>query len=232
METRKGAPPPAPPPNRHAPSPIFHFLFSVFLSSLFLAGCAAPGEPVERKPQVPAPVADLAAEQLGNSVVLRFTLPAETAEHRPLKQAPAVEIYRAFAPAAGLSGAPPALFFTIPPDVAGQHTEQQLFRWSDALRAEDFAQHPAGIVTYMVRTRTSAKKASADSNLAEVRIYPAPLPVQDLAAEITPAGVALRWTPPQNTITGSVPSIARYEIYRARAQAQAQAAPTPPTGPT
>ena len=207
--------------NHSAPFAIFYLLFSLFL---LLAGCASPGEPVERKPQVPAPVADLAAEQQGNSVVLSFTLPAETAEHRPLKQAPAVEIYRVFAPAAGLSAAP-ALSFTIPPDVAGQYTDQQRFHWTDALSPEDFAQHPAGVVTYMVRTRASAKKASADSNLAEVRIFPAPEPIPDLAAEITPTGVALRWTPPQKTITGSAPPIARYEIYRARAQAQAQAAP-------
>jgi hypothetical protein len=221
MGNRKGAPPPALTQNHSAPSATFYFLFSI---SLLLAGCAAPGEPVERKPQVPAPIADLAAEQQGNSVVLSFTLPAETVEHRPLKQAPAVEIYRAFAPAAGLSAAP-ALFFTIPPDVAGQYTEQQRFHWTDALSPEDFAQNPAGAVTYMVRTRASAKRTSADSNLAEVRIFPTPEPIPDLAAEITPTGVALRWTPPQKTITGSVPSIARYEIYRARVQAQPQAAP-------
>ncbi|MBZ5503409.1 MAG: hypothetical protein LAN59_14455 [Acidobacteriia bacterium] len=222
MNPRNGAPPPGPAPNHPAPFALFYFLFSIFL---LLAGCASPGEPVARKAQVPAPIADLSAEQQGNSVVLSFTLPAETSEHRPLKQPPAVEIYRAFAPAAGLSGAPPDLFFTIPPDVAGQYTEQQRFHWTEALSSEDFAQHPAGVVTYMVRTRASAKKASADSNLAELRIFPAPQPIPDLAAEITPAGVALHWTPPQKTITGSVPSIARYEIYRARARAQAQAAP-------
>lgn len=222
MKPRNGAPPSALRPNHSAPSAIFYVLFSL---CLFLAGCASPGEPVERKPQVPAPVADLSAEQQGTGVVLSFALPAETAEHRPLKQAPAVEIYRAFAPAAGLSATPLALFFTIPPNVAGKYTAQQRFRWTDALSPEDFAQNPAGVVTYMVRTRASAKKASADSNLVEVRIFPTPEPIADLAAEITPTGVALRWTPPQKTITGSVPAIARYEIYRARVQAQAQAAP-------
>ena len=222
MDNRKGAPPPALTQNHFAPSATFYLLFSLFL---FLAGCASPGDPIERKPQIPAPVADLSAEQQGNSIVLSFTLPAETAQHRPLKHAPSVEIYRAFAPAAGLSAAPPALFFTIPPDVAGQYTEQQRFHWTDALSPEDFAQHPAGAVTYMVRTRASAKRTSADSNLAEVRIFPAPEPIPDLAAEITPAGVVLHWTPPQKTITGSVPSIARYEIYRARVPAQPQAAP-------
>jgi hypothetical protein len=221
MQNRKGAPPSAFTPNHSAPSAIFYLPFSLFL---LLVGCASPGEPVERKAQVPAPIVDLSAEQQGNSIVLSFTLPAETAEHRPLKQAPPVEIYRAFAPAAGLSAAS-ALFFTIPPNVAGQYTEQQRFHWTDALSPEDFAQHPAGVVTYMVRTRASAKRTSADSNRAEVRIFPAPEPIPDLAAEITPAGVALRWTPPQRTITGSVPSIARYEIYRARVQAQPQAAP-------
>ena len=212
-------------PNHHAPSAVLYFPFSVFLFSLLLAGCASPGEPIERKPQVPAPIADLSAEQQGNSVVLSFTLPVETAERRPLKQTPAVEIYRAFAPAAGVSGTP-TLFFTIPPDLADKYTERQRFHWADSLSPEDFTQHPAGVVTYMVRTRASAKRASDDSNLVDVKIYPAPEAIADFTAQITPSGVALKWTPPQETITGSSPSVARYEIYRAQVQTEARPATT------
>jgi fibronectin type 3 domain-containing protein len=116
---------------------------------------------------------------------------------------------------------------TIPPDLVGQYTVQQRFRWAHSLALEDFAGHPAGVVTDMVRTRVSAKRASADSNLAEVEIYPAPEAIADLQAEITRSGVALQWTPPQKTITGSSPSITRYEIYRAEAEAPAQGAPAP-----
>jgi len=229
MENRKLASPPGPSPDRRAGLSIFSFLFSLFLLAPLLAGCASPGEPVERKPQVPAPVADLSAEQQGSSVILSFTLPAQTPEHRPLKQAPAIEIYRGFAPATGASAAP-ELFFTIPPELAAQYAAQQHFRWADSLRPEDFAAHPAGVVTYMVRTRVSAKRASAGSNLVQLEIYPPPEPVSDLAAELAPSGIALKWTPPQRDISGSSVSVSRYEIYRALVSTEAQAAqpPRPP----
>src|SRR5271157_4624575 len=96
MENRKGADPNRPARNRHARHPIFHFLFSIFCFSLCLSGCAAPGEPMERKPATTAPVKDLAVSQSGDTVILTFTLPKETVTHHPLKEPPAIEIFRDF----------------------------------------------------------------------------------------------------------------------------------------
>ena len=59
-----------------------------------LAGCAAPGEPIERKPPVAQPISDLMAQQTGNGVSLTFTVPQETTDRRPLPQAVAIEIFR------------------------------------------------------------------------------------------------------------------------------------------
>src|SRR5271163_3357992 len=81
---------------RRAPA-IFDFLVSIF-AFCFLVGCGAPGEPAERKSPVPVAVTDLAAAQQGDDVILTFTLPKESVEHKPLKQSPAVEIFRAFEP--------------------------------------------------------------------------------------------------------------------------------------
>src|SRR2546425_9995910 len=66
-----------------APDPIFHFLFSIFCFCALL-GCAAPGEPTYRHPPVPEAIGDLAARRVGDAVVLTFTLPRNTIEHRPL----------------------------------------------------------------------------------------------------------------------------------------------------
>ena len=77
----------------HRAQPIFCVLISAF--SLLL-GCGAPGEPAERKSPIPVAIADLAASQQGDDVVLTFTLPKESIEHKPLKQLPAIEIYRSF----------------------------------------------------------------------------------------------------------------------------------------
>src|SRR5579864_6963805 len=74
----------------------FALLFLTAALFSLTAGCASPGEPIERKAPIPEPVKDLAASQSGNDVVLTFTLPTEALDHRQLEQTPAVEIYRAF----------------------------------------------------------------------------------------------------------------------------------------
>src|SRR5277367_3665725 len=99
MEIRKRTGPPGAPVSLVGIAvAIFRFPLSAFLIVLFSVsistGCASPGEPLERKPPAPTAVTDLAAEQSGNDVLLTFTLPKETVDHRALDQAPVIEIYR------------------------------------------------------------------------------------------------------------------------------------------
>ncbi len=216
--------------------PTFYFLFSLFL----FYGCAAPGEPIERKPPTPNAVTDLAASQTGNDVTLTFTLPRESIEKHQLQQPPTIEVYRDFAPIASIittaaanspAGAAavrphPALILTVPPSMVDHFATQGHIRLLDSLAAEDFTQHPASDALYTVRTFISPKKRSADSNVAALPIYPAPDPISDLKAEITPAGVALSWTPPQKTLIGPAPPIASYRVYRA--ELDTSAAPETP----
>ncbi len=208
MENRNGAQPSQLRKSAAAPAPIFHFLFSIFAFAVLVAGCAAPGEPIERKPHAPTPVADLAATQHGNNVILGFTLPKETVDRRPLKQSPAIEIYRDFAPvpagAANATAAPsapanPTLLVTIPSAMVDQYDDRGHIRYVDSLKPDDFTQHPNAHALYIVRTRTSPKKESADSNVAALRIEPAADAITDLQAQVTHQGVVLNWTPPQKT---------------------------------
>ena len=231
MEDRKGEQPPAPTPEARA-SLVFVLALSVSLlaSSLGLSGCAAPGEPVERKPQVPTAIADLTAQQQGNDVTLTFTMPKETVEHRSLKQSPAIEIYRKFLPAPGRSApaaAAPELILTIPPAMVDHYSQKGHARVASALDAGDLGQHAGWTASYTVRTRASLKKESADSNPVELRIYPAPDPISDVKAEVTHAGIILTWTAPQRTPVGAAPPIAAYHIYRAEAAPPVQSQPEP-----
>jgi hypothetical protein len=202
--------------------PIFYFLSSIFTLSLFV-GCGAPGEPAERKSPIPVAVTDLAASQQGDDVILTFTLPKESVERKPLKHLPAVEIYRAFqAPSVSAnSSAPPArpsnaeLLVTIPAEMVDHFANRNQFRYVDTLSSENFSQNPGSEAVYAVRTRTSLKKASADSNLASLMIQAAPDPIADLKADITREAIVLTWTPPQKTLIGAAPAIAMYGIYRA-----------------
>jgi hypothetical protein len=232
MENRKRAPASPCARSKSRPASPFHFLFSIFIFGFLLSGCASPGDPTERKTPVPATITDLAAAQSGNDVILTFTPPKETAQHKPLKENPTIEIYRDFEPAAGAAGAAsphapvnPSLLVTIPPGMADQYTEKGQIRYADALTAGDFAQHPDGVAVYIVRARASAKKESADSNAADVRIYPALDPIGDLKAGIAHSTVELEWTAPQKMVTGTAPLVAGYRIYRAEAE------PGPAAGP-
>lgn len=229
MDKEKGAPSPELTPQQHARPAIFHFLFSLFLLPLVLAGCAAPGEPYERKPPTPTAITDLTAAQAGNDVDLTFTLPQQSVERRPLKQLPEIEIYRDFVkpPEAGqTTPAPPAnptLLVTIPTAMEDHYTEQGHIHYADSLRAEDFTQHPESVAIYTVRTQVSDKKPSANSNAVVVRVYPAPDAIGDLKTEVTRSGVVLTWTAPEKTLVGSAPAISSYVIYRGEPEADAAA---------
>jgi hypothetical protein len=220
MENRKGPRASEPARNRPTSKTILRFPLPIFLLSIFLGGCAAPAEPLERRAQVPKAVTDLVAVQAGNVVVLRFTLPKETVDRRPLKQLPAIEIYRVVRPAGSATPAAPSvspapqLILTIPSAMVDQYSDQGHIRAVDSLKAEDFRPDEEEVAEYAVRTRASTKKESEDSNSVILRIYPAVDPIADLKAETTQSGISLTWTPPQKTLVGSAPAIAKYHVYR------------------
>lgn len=212
---------------------IFLFLFSTF----FLPGCGSPGEPIERKPQVPTAIQDLSGEQSGNSVVLTFTLPRDTVERRPLKQAPDIEIYRRISSTASSGGekpgaGAPSLLVTIPTAMVNQYIEQGHVRYTDNLRPEDWSLGSQETATYLVRSRAVAKRASPESNVVTVRIEPAPEPIDDLKAENDHSAIRLTWTLPAKTPIGPAPPIKIYRVYRAElpglrtSEAPGAAAPT------
>lgn len=200
----------------------------ILLFSSFVGGCASPGEPYERRAPIPQAVNDLTATRSGNDVVLAFALPTETADHRPLNNPLTIEIYRDFEPPSLSTAAPVqpaanfALRLTIPASMANRYTDQGRVRYSDALSAEDFSQHPGSVAVYVIRTFVSPKKSSANSNTATVSFNPAPDAIDDLRADVTPSAIVLTWTPPK-PLAGESPTIAGYRIYRAEAAATATA---------
>lgn len=230
MEIRKGDLAPGPAAQPYARRlPIFYLLFSVFI----LYGCAAPGEPMERKPPTPIPVADLTASQSGNDVILTFTLPRDSVEKREILKPISVDVYRNFesvppanSPAA-VAPANPTLLLTIPPAMVDRYTVQGQIRFVDSLRAEDLSSGGREAV-YLVRVFVSPKKLSANSNVAALTVYPAANPIADLKAEFQRAGVALSWTPPEKTLIGTAPNIASYRVYRAEIESAQNAHATSP----
>ena len=211
MEQGKGQVRGAPRGSQH---PLFGFLFSLFLASAIfaLAGCGAPGDPRPPQPTVPEAVADLAARQAGDGVVLTFTLPAKSIEGETLLEPPDVEIFRGVQEA---GEAPPPLIYTIPGALVETYLSEGRFRFVDPLKPE---QRPrdGSLLVYMVRTRASKRRASADSNVVAVRVLPVPERVRQLRARVTESAIELDWLPPERTTTGEpIASLASYRVYRA-----------------
>jgi hypothetical protein len=215
MANRKEAPAARPPASRFA---LFPLLCSILWISA-LAGCAAPGEPHPPRPPVPEAVTDLAGQQFGDSVVLTFTLPESSVEGVPLAAPPQIEIYRDFVPAGATPPqqlAPKALVYTIPSAVVDTYLIEGRVRFADPLPPENVAQHEGQQVVYLVRTRASKRKDSADSNLVAVQLHAVPQPISAISVTVTEEAIELRWQPPEETATGAaVAPPVDYRIYRA-----------------
>lgn len=209
MEKGKGNP-----PRRRGWLALFPFLFSLFL---FVFGCGVPGEPQARRPAVPAAITDLEARQRGELVELRFTLPRRTTAGRPIEDALAVEVYRWFEPAgaapdpARAPESPHLVFAGADVDSVPRRGRSEL---RDRFAPRELDERAGQQAVYLVRT-TLAGRASVRSNLVALRVWPAPEPPTNLAAEILESAITLRWTPSSRT-TGAAPlTPAGYRVFRA-----------------
>ena len=217
METGKGEVRVAP---RRARRSIFHFPFSIFLASAIvaLASCGAPGDPRPPQPVVPEAVTDLAARQMGDTIVLTCTLPQKSMEGEALAEPPDVEIFR------GVRRADQALplIYTIPGALVETYVSEGRFRFVDPLKPE--MRQPDGSLVYIVRTRASKRRASADSNVVAVRVLPVPERVRQLRARVTEPAIELEWLPPESDTTGrAIAALVGYRVYRAELEPGADA---------
>jgi hypothetical protein len=211
---------------KSSPLSIFHFLFSIFFLA---AGCGAPGEPVPPSPLVPTAITDLTARQLGDGVQLTFTLPANTITGAKLASPPAVEILRG---SLNPNGSPDTKSFravyTIPGAMVDTYRLADRLRFSDPIAPEETKAHPGATFAYIVRTRTSQKRASGDSNVVSLRVFPVPERISSLNAVVTESAIELAWPAPAHTSAGDPLSAAlTYHIYRSEINPAAPATPSP-----
>jgi hypothetical protein len=187
-----------------------------------LLGCASPDLPTARHPIVPTPVNDLSARQIGDTVILNFTLPTTSTDSQPLADMPSVEIYRNSpqgtvpAPKGGAkSKSTGRLADSIPSEAVGQYEKNGHIEFPDKLDPSELANENGTDLVYIVRTRVSRAKASADSNAVRMRVYPAPPTVQDLRATLTETTLVLDWSAAPEAPTPSSGKAAGFRIYRA-----------------
>src|SRR6202035_396140 len=173
---------------------IFHFPFSILLLT---AGCGAPGDPVPPSPPVPAAIKDLTAHQAGDGAQLSFTLPSNSISGEKLPAPPAVEILRgAVRPDGSADAKSFRVVYTIPGALVESYRADGQVRFTDPIAPEETKSHPGGMVTYVVRTRASKKRAAADSNVVTLPVFPVPAPIVSVEARVTESGVELTWPVP------------------------------------
>ncbi|PYU44905.1 MAG: hypothetical protein DMG53_15550 [Acidobacteria bacterium] len=223
METRKGA------GIRIASRPVQIFAVSYFPFSILLltAGCGAPGDPVPPSPPVPVAVRDLTVHQAGDGVQLSFTLPANSISGEKLPAPPAVEILRGTVKSDGLADSKSfRVVYTIPGALVDSYRADGRVRFTDPISPEETKSHPGGAAAYMVRTRASPKRASANSNAVTLRLFPVPAPITAVEARVTESAVELTWPMPARTAAGEpMPAITGYRIYRSEIHPSAPASP-------
>src|SRR5215467_15360743 len=172
-------------------APIFPFLILFFL---FAFGCGAPGDPVPPSPLIPVAVSDLAARQAGDGVELVFSLPPKTVSGEKLTAPPAIEIVRGSLRA---NGAPDAksfrVVYTIPGALVANYVASGHVRFTDPISPAETKANPGATYAYLIRTRLSKKRASADSNVVTAKLYPVPQPVSSVQLQITETAVNLTW---------------------------------------
>ncbi len=193
---------------------VFRFLFFIFLCS---AGCGAPGEPTPPSPPVPVAITDLSAHQAGDGVELSFTLPERSISGEKLSSPPAVEILRgAVKVGRPVDAKSFRVVYTIPGALVDDYRVDGRVRFTDPISAEETKAHPGEAVAYIVRTRASQKRASADSNAISVQMFPVPAPIANVEARVTESAIELTWPVPAGTSAGEpLPTITGYRIYRA-----------------
>jgi len=185
-------------------------------AALFSFGCGAPGEPTPPAPPIPSTVTDLSAHQRGDSVQLTFTLPRKSTTGDRLTDAPAIEVLRG---TAREDGAPDAkslrVVETIPGELVAKDLKDERVEVTDPISPKDTKAHPGMRVAYEVRTRVSKKRASANSNVVVLRLYPVAERITTLQARVTETSIELNWASPVKTSGGNpLTSPVDYRVYR------------------
>jgi fibronectin type 3 domain-containing protein len=192
-------------------------MFTISFVLLIISGCGAPGEPVPPTPPVAVAISDLAARQTGDGVQLTFAMPGRSITGDRLLSTPAVEVLRGVSKPDGSPDLKSLrVVDTIPGALAEKYFVGDKVQFTDPLTPQETKAQEGETAMYTVRTRLSQKRASANSNIVSLRLFPAPARVASVEARVTEPAIELSWAAVNRTSAGDLLTVAaHYNIYRA-----------------
>src|SRR5579862_8548235 len=196
-------------------STLGFLVIAVISVAAILTGCGAPGDPVPPSPPVPTAIADLSAHQMGDGVALDFSLPSKTIRGDHLQQSPEIEILRGELKP---DGSPNLKSFhvveTIPGELAAKYQSEDRTQVVTPIAPTENRSASGFDAVFAIRTRASRKRASADSNVVKIHVYPVPAPVGTIKSDLTETAIDLTWQPITQTTAGDPIAVTEYRVYR------------------
>lgn len=194
---------------------------SLLLFLAALGGCGVAGPPVPPTAKIPVAPTGLAANQVGERVVLRWTVGRLYTDGTRMEGWPQLEIYRAFlaeAPDEDKFAAEAKVVYVLPERVVESFRRNDIVVFPDVLGAAALGQQAGRTAVYAVKAVNAKRQDAGFSNLATVRLYPVAAPLERIETRVTERALELRWAAPQRT-TGDtlLEAIAGYQVYRSEA---------------
>lgn len=152
-------------------------------------GCASPGPPMPPSLHLPEVVSNLAAQRVGDTVVLRWTTPSHTTDGLDIKGAVTAEICREL--------------YTLGRRL-NQHSDctpvKRVSVHPGATEATDtlpgaLMSGPPVLLAYRVQLYNDGGRTAGPSGAAYAAAGAAPPPVEGLNARATRSGIVLEWVP-------------------------------------
>ena len=178
-----------------------------------------PGPPVPPTAKIPVPPTGLEARQVGERVVLRWTLQQQNTDGTRREGWPRAVVYRAFlADRTRLRErfeAQATVAYELPEQVVELFLRNDIVVFPDVLSPQVLKEQAGRLAVYGVKAVNEKEQDAGFSNLAVVRVYPTPRAIDRIGTEVTEEAVELRWEAPQRTTSGTpIEAIAGYRIYR------------------
>lgn len=175
-------------------------------------------------PKIPVPPRDLVAEQRGERVLLRWSVPVLYTDGSRITARQRAEIFRWFThsleqlPERFAAEARSA--YLIPEGVLDTFVRDATLEFPDPLGPRRLAEHAGRYAVYGVKALNPRDQAAGFSNLVAVRVYPVPTPIAQLSTRVTESAIELRWLAPTRTTSGTpLEGVAGYHIYRSSTSA-------------